>query len=66
MTSIFKRVDGCWKIAWMQYAEFADLVIGITCRNTSGISNAMLEVKDKLIDLINKKLLLSLKEKTQI
>ena len=44
--------DGDWKIAWMQYAEFADLVIGITCRNTSGISNAMLEVKDKCDTLL--------------
>ena len=44
--------DGDWKIAWMQYAEFADLVIGITCRNCSGISNALMEVQDKCDTLL--------------
>ena len=44
--------DGDWKVAWMQYAEFADLVIGITCRNCSGISNALMEVQDKCDTLL--------------
>ena len=36
-----------WKTPWMQYAEHADLVIGISCRNYASVSEALMSVRDK-------------------
>ena len=44
--------DGDWKVPWMQYAKYADLVIGITCRKNSGIADALMDVKDKCDTLL--------------
>ena len=36
-----------WKVPWMQYAQHADLVIGISCRINAGVSDALMSVRDK-------------------
>ena len=41
-----------WKVPWMQYAKHADLVIGITCRKDSGVSNAIMEVRHQCDTLL--------------
>ena len=41
--------DGDWKVPWMQYAKHADLVIGITCRKHSGISEALMSMRQEVV-----------------
>ena len=41
-----------WKVPWMEYAQFADLIIGITCRNHAGVADALMTVKDKCDTLL--------------
>ena len=41
--------DGDWKSPWMQYAKHADLVIGMTCRKHSGISEALMSLSQEVV-----------------
>ena len=41
--------DGDWKLSWMQYAKHADLIIGITCRKNSGISDALMSMSQEVV-----------------
>ena len=41
-----------WKTPWMQYAKYADLVIGITCRKHAGVSDALMEVRHQCDTLL--------------
>tara|TARA_Y100000768_G_scaffold320996_1_gene256906 strand:- start:2539 stop:3009 length:471 start_codon:yes stop_codon:yes gene_type:complete len=38
-----------WKVPWMQYAKHADLVIGITCRKHAGISDALMSLRQEVV-----------------
>ena len=45
--------DGDWKKSWVkEYAKNAELVIGITCRKNSGVSNSIMEVRDQCDTLL--------------
>ncbi len=45
--------DGDWKKSWVkEYATFADLIIGITCRKNSGVSNALLDISQEASDIL--------------
>ena len=44
--------DGDWKMAWMQYGKHADLVMGITCRKNSGVSNAIMKIRHQCDTLL--------------
>ena len=44
--------DGDWKLPYMSYAKNAELVIGITCRKDSGVSNAIMEVRHQCDTLL--------------
>ena len=42
--------DDDWKKAWVtQYAKHADLIIGITCRKHSGVSNALMNMSEEIV-----------------
>ena len=42
--------DSDWKKPWVvQYAKHADLIIGITCRKNSGISNALMSMSQEVV-----------------
>lgn len=42
--------DDDWKKAWVtQYAKHADLIIGITCRKHSGVSNALMNMSAEIV-----------------
>ena len=44
--------DGDWKTPYMSYAKNADLIIGITCRKDSGVSNAIMEIRHQCDTLL--------------
>ena len=45
--------DGDWKHDWIKYAnKGADLIIGITCRKNSGVSNALLDISQEASDIL--------------
>ncbi len=42
--------DNDWKKPWVaQYAKHADLIIGITCRKHSGVSNALMNMGQEIV-----------------
>ena len=42
--------DGDWKKSWVkEYAIHADLIIGITCRKNSGISDALIGLRQERV-----------------
>ena len=42
--------DNDWKKPWVaQYAKHADLIIGITCRKHSGVSNALMNMSEEIV-----------------
>ncbi len=42
--------DGDWKKSWVEeYAIHADLIIGITCRSNSGVTDALMNIKDEVV-----------------
>ena len=42
--------DGDWKKSWVEgYAIHADLIIGITCRSKSGVSDALMNINQEIV-----------------
>ena len=42
--------DGDWKKSWVEeYGTHADLIIGITCRSKSGVSDALMNIKQEIV-----------------
>ena len=50
--TVCENGDGDWKLPYMSYAKNAELVIGITCRKDSGVSNAIMEVRHQCDTLL--------------
>ena len=41
-----------WKVPWMEYAQYADLVIGITCRKGATVAEALMSIRNKCDTLL--------------